>query len=371
MKSVIHAWEIRGLINVSRQTKDTIKRLFRENYGSCRKAFQALQLRERTAYEFLGKSKSFTTLAKFFALTDGLGISREKVEIYIEKFRDRKRQRRSYCVNFPFTYSPLVLRSVAHIPGDGYVSKNGCTKWIQKEPRFMVMLLRKLLTTTQRPSGPQVTIPRFLVSVNCLKLQITPNELKSPRFIDAVMELPRRYRAQTLFALIVDEGNIDVKGNISIRMKKRDLVEAYAKLCDSLGYDRSHVIKIQNNGTFGRSYLWKFRIRAGGIRGLYGDYMDALATFGRVGGLWGKDQKFMERCQTALNRKATKDAEGREITKASLTLLSKHGELNVHEICNLLGSDSYDRIYDRIRYLRKRGKIKRVSYGRYALNQPF
>lgn len=143
-----------------------------------------------------------------------------------------------------------------------------------------------------------------------------------------------------LFALIVDEGNIDVKGNISIRIKQKDLVEGYAKLCDSLGYDRSLVIKIQNNGTFGRRYLWKFRIRAEGIRGLYEDYMDALATFGKVGELWGKDQKFMERCQTALNRKATKDAEGREITKASLALLLKHGELNVHEICSLLGLNS-------------------------------
>lgn len=368
---MIHAWEMRGFINVSKQTKGTIKHLLRENYGSCRKAFQALRLRERTAYEFLGKSKSFTTLAKFFALTDGLGIPREKAETYIEKFRDRKHQRGGYCVNFPFMYSPLVLRSVAHIPGDGYVSKNGYAKWIQKEPKFMVMLLRKLLATTQRPSKSQVTVPWFLVNVNCLKLRIMPNELKSSIFIDAAIKLPKRYRSQMLFALIVDEGNIDVKGNISIRMKQKDLVESYAKLCDSLGYDRSPVIKIQNNGTFGCSYLWKFRIRAEGIRGLYKDYMDALTTFGKVGGLWGKDQKFMERCQTALNEKAIKDAEGRGITKASLALLSKHGELNVHEICGLLGSNSYDRIYDKIRYLRKRGKVKRVRYGRYALDQPF
>jgi len=368
MKSVVHAWEIHGFVNASGQTKEMVKHLIQKNFGSRRKAFQALRLREGAAYKFLGKSKSFTVLDKFFALTDGLGIPREKAETYMEKFRDRKRRRRSYCVNFPFTYSPLVLRSVAHIPGDGYVSKNGYTRWIQREPKFMVMLLRKLLTTTQRPSGSQVTIPRFLVNVNCLKLRITPNQLKSPKFIDAVMELPRQYRAQTLFALIVDEGNIDAKGNISIRIKKKDLIEAYAKLCDSLGYDRSHVIKIQNNGTFGRSYLWKFRIRAQGIRRLYKDYRDALAMFGKVGGLWGKDQKFVERCQIALSRKALKYAEGRAITKAILALLSKHGELNVCEICDLLGSNTYDRIYDKIRYLKKTCKIRRVSYGRYALD---
>jgi len=367
MKDIIHAWEIPGFINVSKETKGMIKHLLLKKYRSCRKAFRALKLPERAAYEFLGKSTSFTRPTKFFILTSGLGISHENAETWIEEFKDFSRQRKGYRVNFPFAYTPLVLRSVAHTPGDGYVGSGGQVRWIQKEPKFMVQLLRKLLRRSRRPSKSQISIPRFLVKINCLKLQITLSELRSWRFVDAIMGFPRRYRVQALLALIVDEGNIDTKGNISIRMKEKDLVEAYAKLCDSLDYDRSDVRKIPNNGTFGRSYLWKSLIRANGIRKLYKDYADALATFGRIGGLWNKDQKFMERCRTALSEKAIKDAGGREMTKAILKLLSEHDALNVYQIRNLVGSSSYGRVYEKVKYWRKMGVLKRTDHGRYAL----
>lgn len=371
MEDIIHAWEILGFVNVRKGTKDTIKHILRERYGSCLKACQILKLPQKMVYGFLSKNTSFTRSAKFFTLIDALGISREKGETWIKEFKDYGRRRKGYRVDFPFMYTPLVLRSVAHIPGDGYVGRSGQVRWIQNEPEFMVLLLKKLLKRSQRPSKCQITVPMFLVKVNCSKLRIGPRELRSWRFIDAVMKLPRRYRVQALLALIVDEGNIDVKGNISIRMKERNLVEAYAKLCDSLGYDRCSLTKITNNSTFGRSFLWKFRIRADGIRELHKDYMDALATFGRVGGLWNKDQKFMERCQTALNEKAIKDIEGRKITKEILKLLSEHGALNAREIRGLLGLYSYDRIYEKIKYLKGRGVLKRVDYGKYDLAQNF
>jgi hypothetical protein len=344
-----------------------IKHLLLKRYHSCRRAFQTLELCERATYEFLNNHASFTKTTKFFTLTDSLEIPREKAEKWIKEFKDYGRQRKGYRVNFPFVYTPLVLRSVTHTPGDGYVGDNGQVRWIQKEPKFMVMLLRKLLKRSQRLSKSQITIPRFLVKINCLMLRIAPKELKSWRFVDAVTNFPRQYRVQALLAIIVDEGNIEVKGNISIRMKEKDLVEACARLCDSLGYDRSNVTKISNNSTFGRSYLWKFRILADGIRKLYKDYVDALATFGKVGGLWNKDQRFVERCRTALNEKAIKNTQGREITKAILKLLSEYGALNVHKIRDIVKLGPYDRIYARVNYLKKRGMLKIVDYGKYDL----
>ena len=87
--------------------------------------------------------------------------------------------------------------------------------------------------------------------------------------------------------------------------------------------------------------------------------MDVLATYGRIGGLWSKDQKFMKRCQTALNKKAIRDAEGRKMTKEILNLLSEHEALNVYEIRNLVGSTSYDRVYDKIKYWKNKPLLRR------------
>lgn len=373
MERALHVWEVPGFINVTRKTKTRIKRFILKKYSSFRKAFKTLGLGRGAIQNFLGKSTSFTTPAKFFTLTDGLEILREEAEKWIKEFKDSNNQHRSYRVNFPFTYTPLVLRTVAHTPGDGCVGeRSGEVVWTQKVPKFMTKLLKKLLTSRKalKMSGASVykiTIPKFLVKVNCLILRIVPSELKSQKFVHSVMDLPRQYKVQALLALIVDEGAINPRGEISIVMKKRSMVKAYAELCDSLGYSRSRVKRVQYNSKFGLARMWKFRILADGIREIYKDYVNTLEAFGRVGGLWDKDKKFIKRCQLALSRKAVEDAKGRKMTKIILSVLPENGALSTREIYNLIGSDSYDRVRRRVQCLKEAGVLTRTRRCTYAL----
>ena len=65
--------------------------------------------------------------------------------------------------------------------------------------------------------------------------------------------------------------------------------------------------------------------------------------------------------------KAIKNTQGREITKAILKLLSEYGALNVHKIRDIVKLGPYDRICARVNYLKKRGMLKIVDYGKYDL----
>lgn len=173
-----------------------------------------------------------------------------------------------------------------------------------------------------------------------------------------------------MLALIVDEATIDVKnyGIINIRLTDKDLIISYSKLCDSLGYKRSNIIKKPNSG-FGKSgVIYQFGILADGIRKLYIDYNQTINKYGKFSGLWKKDNIFRERCKKALSYKALKDNQGKEITKQILQILEIYQNLSVKKICELIKIDDYNRIYDKVKYLYKTEKIKRTSHGHYALN---
>lgn len=173
--------------------------------------------------------------------------------------------------------------------------------------------------------------------------------------------------------MIEDEATIDAKNSspINIRLANKQLIESYAELCDSLGYKRSNVIKRKNSGYGKNSNIFKFGIKSDGIRELNKDYNTCLEKFGYLGGLWKKNYAFKMRAIKANNKKALKDKKGRQITNEILKILFLHDSLRINNICNLIQTKDYNRIYGKIRYIHKKGKIIRVSYGKYALVKDF
>lgn len=367
--NIVHVWEIKGFVNINKKFKDFIKNQLLLKYGSYQKTSLVIgKITGVSISYFLRNEDSFMKLSNLFKLTNVLNIPNNVVEKNIVEYRDHNSQQ-PICIKFPYKINPLILRIIAHIPGDGNIRKDGMARWTQNDTKCMQILIKKLGFPIKQTKSKSVCIPRFLVKINCLALGLQPEELNSSKLIKKVIELPRHYKIQTILALIEDEATIDVKnyGIINIRLANKDLITSYTKLCDSLGYKRSNIIKKSNTGFGKGSIIYQFGILAEGIRKLNIDYNAIVNKYSKLGGLWKKDNAFRKRCKKALSGKALKDNEGREITKQVLKLLSIYENLSVKKICDLMNTDDYNRIYDRVKHLYKTAKIRRTSRGKYAL----
>ena len=368
-RNYIHVWEIEGFINIEKKFKESIKNQLLLKYSSYQKTSRIIgKITGASLSYFLRKENSYMRINNLFRLTNALKIPKNVVERKIIKYRDHGAQQ-PFSIRFPFKINPLIIRVIAHIPGDGNIRKDGFARWIQKDTRPMKILLKKLGFPIKISKSRSVCIPRFLVKVICVSLNLQPRDLNSSKLIETIMKLPRHYQVQTILALIEDEATIDVNhyGIINIRLTKKYLIEPYGKLCDSLGYKRSNIIKKSNTGFGKGSIIYQFGIYAEGIRKLNKDYKVIIRNFGNIGGLWKKDNTLRKRCKQALTKKAIKDSKGREITKNILDLLNKYDALRVKELCDLMKTDDYNRIYDRVKYLNKTARIRRITYGKYAL----
>lgn len=307
-------------------------------------------------------------ISNLFRVTDALDISKRFVEKNIIAYRDHNAQT-EFNLRFPYKLTPLVLRVISHIPGDGNIRRDGFARWTQIDHSGMYNLLVKIGFKNISTNGKSLCIPRFLIKLNCITLKLEPKDFKKPRFIETVIDLPRLYRVQVILALIEDEATIDVKnyGPINIRLADKDLIESYAKLCDSLNFNRSEIKGRKNTGFNTKNKIYKLEIFAEGIRKLKVDYDTAIKKFGKNGGLWKKDKEFRERCEKAISTRALKNKEGKKLTEEIIKLLSFNKELSVKMICKLLKTKDYNRVYDRVRYLCKIKKIKRSGYGKYIL----
>lgn len=365
----VHAWEINGFVNIKKKFKDTIKNyLFLKNKSYQKTSRMIGKISGASISDFLRNKDSFMKISNFFRLTNSLEIPKNVVETKIISYRDHNAQPK-FKICFPYQFSPIILRIISYIPGDGSIRKNGFARWTQKDTTQMQHLLKKLEIPIKSTKSKSLTLPRFLIKVSCVALGLKPEEISSPRFVERVINLPRLYKVQPILALIEDEATINAKnhGTINIRLTNKDLIKLYAKLCDSLGYKRSDITERKNTGFVTESKIYKLKILAEGIRKLNRDYDLIINKFGNIGGLWKKDTAFRKRCKKALSEKALKDKEGRKITKEVLKLFAIYNELSVKRICKLMNTKDYDRIYDKIRYLHEIKKIKRTSYGEYAL----
>ena len=124
-KHFVHAWEIKGFVNVDKNFKDDIKDCLLMKYGSYQKASIDIGIITGMSISyFLRNEDAFIRISNLFRFTNNLDFPKDIVETQIKAYKDHNAQP-SYYISFPYEITPLVLRIIAHIPGDGNVRKDG------------------------------------------------------------------------------------------------------------------------------------------------------------------------------------------------------------------------------------------------------
>jgi hypothetical protein len=121
-------------------------------------------------------------------------------------------------VKFPFRMELYPWRALCHIVGDGNVSFRKdrpypYLRWTQ-EVQYQQPMRTLLQQLSRAPNGATLNV-NYPKALSYALLGTMPNltfrDLKTPKFIQFVLDLPMQYRAykvQFLAAFIVDDGNI-------------------------------------------------------------------------------------------------------------------------------------------------------------------
>ena len=289
-------------------------------------AFKAVSLWEFTnLYVLLGK-KDWLTLSKYLkgvqlaAMGRDTGISPsvlskirdspdqsivvpnlkrlcEEVEMDLSKVERSVQAVRSYTggpltyLKFPFVMDIYSWRLLCHIPGDGNVKyrKYPGLRWRQLRKNQGPM--RKLLSRLSRKVGGKsdsIWFPNALTyAILGTMPGITFSDLRTPSFVQFVINLPLQYRdwkVQFLAAFIIDDGSIGE--DISLTQKDERVLNSIMRLCDQLGYDHSNDYKAERDGV--RNY----QLRQEGIQSFAYDVAPLYARDPLLG-LWHKHTKLL------------------------------------------------------------------------------
>jgi len=218
-----------------------------------------------------------------------------------------------YHIKFPHKVTPLHIRLISHILGDGCYCQ-GSSYWIQKNVEPLILLEKKLLGISGKKvkydTADHVSIPAFYTKLICSFLKVRRSKLRSKKFFDKIIELPKPFRIELIAAILEDEARIlPNTGSIRISMKSRTVLEGLAKIFDSLNYDRSEIKKVSNKGSFGESFLYQLFLRVMGSNNFYQDLQELVSEYGESADLWSKKNNF----EMLISRNDGKKAEGREL----------------------------------------------------------
>jgi len=298
MKELIHAWELKGIIHTTIEFKLEIRRRVLEKFKSFQNAARNIgNITGVSISFFLRNEKVFMKTHKLYRITDNIGLPREEVERHIDLFKDFTNGP-VFHIKFPVRFTPLMLRVISHVTGDGCASSN-MLRWTQQDTTPLQKLIKSILGVEVNSNKGQLTIPALIGKVTCAALILDRTDFKLPIFVEKIMELSKPFKLQFLLAIIDDEGTIDWKnyGGIDIRMSDKRLVEQIRNLCLSLGLKVSTLKEIENNGSFSteNSKLFRFKILAEGIRILSNDIQEIINNIGEIGSFWIKKDAFEKR----------------------------------------------------------------------------
>lgn len=124
---------------------------------------------------FLNKKEAFMRISNLFRLTNNLNYPKEFVENKIITYKDHNAQQ-PYNLIFPYEFNPIILRIIAHIPGDGNIRKDGYARWTQKDTIYMEKLLEKIGLPVKSYKGTSMCIPRILIKVCSKALGTKPKK---------------------------------------------------------------------------------------------------------------------------------------------------------------------------------------------------
>lgn len=378
----VHAWDVNVYVKLDESLREKIHRLIIAKYTSFNN-FEKYANLTRKPVSAICKG-GFANITRIVKLTDFLGLKRNYVEEHIKSFRDSKTgaYNRTYKNIFPIKINPSIVRIVAHTIGDGSIDENGMQYGQKSGVKDMNSLILSLIEPNgelkmntyyrNRRGKPEIfqdiKIPMIFAKAvaSCFKIKI--KEIKSDVFLDKLLNLSKEFRVQALAALYVDEGAISTK---SIRMTNKRVVEAIARIMDSLGYKRSKVTYHRWKGMcfdkyhetdFYEVFLW-----SEGFLNFYKDVKEYINKYNnKYLGLWHKDKQFEDKAKSidTLEIKYKKEAKYLRdkiidtLTTRKIVILGElTKELNINE----------DRMYYLLKSLRINNKVKRISYGKYTL----
>lgn len=369
-KLKIHFWNISGYININKEWKETIlKKILKNNstYNFSKK----LKVSNVSLCNFLYNKNSFVRTSNLMEIIKNLNVSKYLVEEKIIGYKDTS-SKKPFLINFPYHLSPIDIRIVGVLVGDGNIHKtNGAIRWIQKDTTPLLKLLKKYIkgNITLSTKSNQITIPSFFKKISCYSLGLKPSELKTKKFMDQVLKLPKDYCLALLVAIIEDEGNIDPKNysGINIRVSSKENIHSIKKICDRLEYPTSSITSYDNNGSFRiNSKMFKIKILSDGIKKLGQDLTKLQKKYLKEIGFWKKENKFIKRWDICTSKRSEKIREGKILHQKIIKMFLQNKELSPSEISKILNI-KYDRIYDFIRNMNKRGEITRMERGVYKI----
>lgn len=334
-KLIVHAWEINDIESIVVMDKTFMKNLKHKaiSVGYSKVAKKIGITKDGLRHIFYKSSTRLTTMLK---IAEELDIELEVLERNIVKFGSRKRK---YNIRFPLELTPLHLRVVSHLIGDGTYSSS---QWNQLEDyeSYMLDLLSQIGCNTIKPchysrsgrvkSYTNIHIPKFLVNVWEKK---TNSRIVSRDFIKFITTLPREYGVQLIIALIVDEGHIpEIASNIWLGMRDYGVCKAAYELCLSLGYEVSF-----NKYRSESKPFYRVSFSANAISQLEKDIKCLEDMYGKVTGLWHKSVNFKRRCSHLQPEWQKWRKEAEEIRKKVIKILNKMGPLRVQDVVSFLG----------------------------------
>lgn len=343
-----------------------IKSILRSRFGSQKAAARYMGINEHTIADLEKRCKRFYILNK---ISQSLDISLDDLEPRVNRVCDHF----IYHIRFPYKVSPLLIRLIAHLLGDGTYADGGA-RWIQKDAGPIVVLQNALLNISgsilEYEKVEQCPILALYVKLACAALKIGREKVVTADFLKACLNLPRPYKVQVITAIVEDEGFIRPRScSIRIAMKDLEIVKALGELMDSLGYDRSEVKKILVNGSFGRSMLYALYFHILGAHRFFEDLEKAIKAYGPLAGLWKKQLLLQE----MVRRYNGKKARGRKINQELSSLVMRHTRnkevVSYKEIKKRLDAP-HQRVRSVVRRMLREGSLKRKQRGLYRVSIP-
>lgn len=326
-----------------------------------------LKISQRILYHIKDNPKRSIRIPNLLKLCRIMGLNLDVVEKSIQSVRFNHSGYLEY-LSFPFDIDIYAWRAICHIAGDGCVDKHKgnpypSLMWSQKHcnQQHMRELIKRLSRQTEG-KGISIFFPKALTyNIMGTMPGITFRDLRTPRFVEFVIDLPASYRdwkVQFLAAFLVDDGCIRRShGSVVITQKNKTTLEKILRLCDQLGYEHSPYPPYQ-----WKNSACKISLYRAGIERLYTDLQN-LCSRNPLLGLWHKSDD--------LQYIVSSFSKGRNVAKTIctmiLTILRDHrirktNELHEHPLVQpLLKGKQRLYLYHRLYYLKSKGFIREVQ----------
>ncbi|MFX1505886.1 MAG: hypothetical protein ACFFDC_07205 [Promethearchaeota archaeon] len=271
-------------------------------------------------------------------------------------------------ISFPFNMDIYSWRLICHIIGDGTIDKRHSfpsLTWSQNlKNQVEIRTLIERLSRYPNGNSIRVNYPKGLTYVIMKAIpELTVNDLKKPKFVQFVINLPSEYydwKVQFLTAFLLDDGNVGK--NISFAQKKKAILTNVMRLCDQLGYDHTpYPPKLHPNGR-----VYRFRLYQGGVLQFYND-LERIASNDPILGLWHKKSDLESVINSYNLDKGSALRDSREFYVTLLEILGDHQIKTTIDlrknprIQSFLSKKHPNFLLHRLYYLRDKGFIRHVK----------